>query len=331
MHTVFWLLLFLLPYLLQPSFEKGAKASESAKPLPGSFHMMKFVFWMVVFYVNAHILLPRFLYKKRRLSYSISLLLVLVSLSLLELLYFSIAHTTAQFRVRPFLLFNFFPFVFFLACSTTYRFYLDRREAEQKQKERETETLKTELLFLRSQMSPHFMFNVLNNMVALARKKSDLLEPSLLKLSSLMRYFLYEADEEKVSLEKEIGYLQSYIDLQQQRFGKNMALSVQMTKDSYYGVEPMLLIPFVENAFKHGTGLIADAAIHITLEAIGGVLRFEVANKYSEGPAEEKDRTSGIGLANVQRRLDLLYGKNHTLQIEKEAGWFRVRLQLNLT
>ena len=101
------------------------------------------------------------------------------------------------------------------------------------------------------------MFNVLNNMVALARKQSDQLEPSLIKLSSLMRYMLYETDEEKVSLEKETKYLQSYIDLQQQRFGKKVIINVTMYQaDKMYDIEPMLLIPFVENAFKHGTGLI---------------------------------------------------------------------------
>ena len=98
--------------------------------------------------------------------------------------------------------------------------FSDQIKNETKAKERETENLKTELSFLRSQVSPHFMFNVLNNMVALARKHSDQLEPSLIKLSSLLRYMLYETNEQSVALEKEVEYLQSYIDLQQQRFGK---------------------------------------------------------------------------------------------------------------
>ena len=110
-------------------------------------------------------------------------------------------------------------------------------------------------------------------MVALARKQSDQLEPSLIKLSSLMRYMLYETDEEKVSLEKETEYLQSYIDLQQQRFGKKVVINVSMKPaDKPYFIEPMLLIPFVENAFKHGTGMIDNAQIDIELSAEKNIL-----------------------------------------------------------
>ena len=139
----------------------------------------------------------------------------------------------------------------FFALSTAYQLIKDKVASDKLAQEKQNEVLKTELSLLRSQVSPHFMFNVLNNMVSLARKQSDLLEPSLIKLSSLMRYMLYEADEEKVSIEKEIDYLQSYIDLQQQRFGKKVQVNVHLhTMDNHYQVEPMLLIPFVENAFQ---------------------------------------------------------------------------------
>ena len=199
-------------------------------------------------------------------------------------------------------------------------------------KEKETENLKTELSFLRSQVSPHFMFNVLNNMVALARKKSDELEPSLIKLSSLLRYMLYETDESKVLVEKEVGYLQSYIDLQQQRFGNKVIINTNFGKiENGYTIEPMLLIPFVENAFKHGTGLIPDAQINIDLTVQNHQLNFSVQNRYVNGETfEVKDKTSGIGLNNVKRRLNLLYSNNHTLKIDKTDGWFTILLQLNL-
>jgi two-component system, LytTR family, sensor kinase len=198
-------------------------------------------------------------------------------------------------------------------------------------REKENENLKTELSLLRSQASPHFMFNVLNNMVALARKKSDLLEPSLMKFSSLMRYMLYEADEEKVLLDKETEYLQAYIDLQQQRFGKNVMVDVTIANpDALYEIEPMLLIPFVENAFKHGTGIIEAAQIIINLQATNNQLLFSVKNKYNPASVEVKDKTSGIGLANVKRRLDLLYGNQHQLTISKDECWFTIHLQLKL-
>ena len=197
--------------------------------------------------------------------------------------------------------------------------------------EKETENLKTELSFLRSQVSPHFMFNVLNNMVALARKQSDALEPSLIKLSSLLRYMLYETDEDKVLVEKEIEYLNNYIDLQKQRFGKNIRITTSFDeKDKGYTIEPMLLIPFVENAFKHGTGIITDASIDMYLLVENGKLIFTVRNRYNDQVQEIRDKTSGIGLNNVRRRLNLLYDKNHALNIEKKEGWFTVSLQLNL-
>ena len=230
-----------------------------------------------------------------------------------------------------FFLFNIFPYLFILACSTAYKMIQERMETEMQAKEKVTENLKTELSFLRSQVSPHFMFNVLNNMVALARKKSDLLEPSLIQLSSLLRYMLYETDEEKVPLQKEVEYLQSYIDLQQQRFGKKLVVNVAIAPaDASYEIEPMLLIPFVENAFKHGTGMIEMPQIDIELSAEKNKLCFVVRNKYSNQPGEIKDKTSGIGLTNVKRRLNLLYGQNHALSITKDDKWFITSLQLNL-
>ena len=146
-----------------------------------------------------------------------------------------------------------------------------------------------------------------------------------------MRYMLYETDEDKVALEKEIDYLQSYIDLQQQRFGKNVKVNAVFQKDELnYSIEPMLLIPFVENAFKHGTGLIDDAQIDIDLKVKNGLLHFFVRNKFNGQAVDVKDKTSGIGLNNVQRRLNLLYRDHHKVLINKKDDWFTVSLQLNL-
>lgn len=219
-----------------------------------------------------------------------------------------------------------------MACSTAYRLVIDKIQHDKLNREKENENLRTELSLLRSQVSPHFMFNVLNNMVALARKNSAQLEPSLIKLSSLMRYMLYEADAEKVPLYREAEYLQSYIDLQQQRFGKNVLLNVCLKiTDEHCEIEPMLLIPFVENAFKHGTGLIEQAYIDINLKTENDTVIFTVENKFNPASAEIKDKTSGIGLTNVKRRLNLLYDKKHTLHIETKDNIFKVSLKLFLT
>jgi LytS/YehU family sensor histidine kinase len=146
-----------------------------------------------------------------------------------------------------------------------------------------------------------------------------------------MRYMLYETDEAKVPLEKETEYIQSYIDLQQQRFGKNVKVCTSFNNiGNGNEIEPMLLIPFVENAFKHGTGIIDDAQIKIELKVDNGILQLMVSNRYNDTTNGSKDKNSGIGLNNVRRRLNLLYGRNHALLINKKDDWFTVSLQINL-
>jgi sensor histidine kinase YesM len=330
LHAAAWILLFSLPYLLRPSYD-NVPAKSSAQNKNFYFSMVMNLSWVALFYLNAFVLIPRLIYKKRILVYSITLLLIFSWLIIQTWLLYLVFRDAADYHIRKHLLITFFIFLFILASSTAYQMIKERIKSERNAKEKETENLKTELSFLRSQVSPHFMFNVLNNMVALARKQSAELEPSLIKLSSLMRYMLYETDEDKVALEKEIDYLQSYIDLQHQRFGKNVKVNVSFQKDDInYSIEPMLLIPFVENAFKHGTGLIENAQIDINLEVKSSLLQFLIRNKFNELSEEVKDKTSGIGLNNVERRLNLLYKDDHKVLISKKDGWFTVSLQLNL-
>lgn len=326
LHVVFWLLLFSLPFLLRP--HNGPHPHD--KP-PGGLDLLyvsRAVIWIVFFYLNTYVLIPVFFYKKKYLRFYLPHIGILLLLMFVEWLHFKV--TPHPFEPRGFFFFNLFPYLFFLVCSITLRLFLDRIEIEKAAKEKETENLKTELSFLRSQISPHFMFNVLNNMVSLARKKSDLLEPSLIKLSSIMRYMIYENDEEKVPLEKEIEYLESYIDLQKQRFGKSVSVQTTLGPiDQPYFIEPMLLIPFVENSFKHGTGMVENGQIEIQLSAIRGLLNFTVRNRYNNSQTDVKDKTSGIGLENVKRRLSLLYKEKHNLQIDSDEQWFNISLSLN--
>ena len=331
LHAAIWILLFSLPYILRPSL--GDNRPVTNKPEPGVVHFryaINNLIYIAFFYLNAFLLFPQFVYRRKYKQYLLLIsALFIVVLSVTWFVLFVIFEKNS-FDLRRHILFNFFFYLFILAASIAYSMIMDRAKNERLAREKENENLKTELSLLRSQASPHFMFNVLNNMVALARKKSDLLEPSLMKFSSLMRYMLYEADEEKVALEKEVEYLQSYIDLQQQRFGNNVKVNVSFRQpDKLYEIEPMLLIPFVENAFKHGTGIIEDAQINIELKAVNNVLSFSVENKYNPSSIELKDKTAGIGLPNVKRRLDLLYGKNQRLQIGKNNGWFSVLLNIN--
>lgn len=329
LHILFWTVLFSLPSLFRPSHQSDQHPSE-----PEGFfyqYIINCATWIGIFYVNAYVLFPRLINKQKYSKYALTLILVFIILFFVNWLNFVLLIPERQYRFSGFLFFYFFPCLFILACSTAFAMFRDRLISERLTKEKENENLKTELAFLRSQVSPHFMFNVLNNMVALARKKSDALEPSLIKLSSLLRYMLYETDEEKVLLEKEVEYLRSYIDLQVQRFGKKVKVNVQMEEfDRSYFIEPMLLIPFVENAFKHGTGLIENAEINIEMRAKDSMLQFLVSNQYNNTLLEIKDKTSGIGLHNVKRRLNLLYKNSHTLLICDKDNRFAVSLQINL-
>ena len=332
LHIVCWVVVFSLPFLLRPSYENHRPVEQSSVIAQRFFihYLINCITWVSLFYLNAYWLIPRFFYRKRYGKYVAGLIGVVVGLFLVNWITFQLILPEALFQLAPFVFFYFFPCLFMIASSTAFIMFRDKVKSDKQTAQKETVNLKTELSFLRSQVSPHFMFNVLNNMVALARKGSDQLEPSLIKLSSLLRYMLYETDEEKVPLDKEVEYLQSYIDLQNQRFGKKVKTCVSLNNiDGNYFIEPMLLIPFVENAFKHGTGLIEDAEIDIELTVKNGLLNFLVRNKFEE-TSEIKDKTSGIGLVNVMRRLNLLYKESHSLLINKKDKWFTVSLQINL-
>lgn len=283
---------------------------------------------IIFFYVNAYLLMPFLLNRKRLFLYIIATLAGMTAFAFL-LYYARSVVMDFPFTLR-FPIFSFFNLLSFLAMSIAYRFVLDKNRLERLQREKETESLKTELSFLRSQVSPHFMFNVLNNIVSLSRTQKDLVEPALIQLSDLMRYMLYESDEEKVTLAREIEYLHNYINLQKMRFGEDVQVFVDASGNfDEYLIEPMLLIPFVENAFKHGIGLITDPHIKISIAEQNGTLNFAVVNKYNR-VHEIKDKQSGIGLNNVQRRLKLLYPDKHDLILEKLNDEFVVNLKLEL-
>jgi two-component system, LytTR family, sensor kinase len=336
-HVICWGLLFTLPWVLKPD-----RSMQETKLPDKEFWdknmraviilgLILRTLWIAIFYVNANLLVPRLVYNGRYRDYFLSLLIILVSFFALDALFFGMIIKGANFTFLKSLSFNLSPLIFILVASYTYRITVDQLKRERREKDTINENLKTELALLRSQVSPHFMFNVLNNMVSLARKKSDQLEPSLIKLSQLLRYMLYETHE-RSSLRKEVEYLESYIDLQKQRFGNTVKITTSFeTVDDQHEIEPMLLIPFVENAFKHGVVMFDDPKIEIKMHMEKDTLHFHVRNTCVEEGLEEKDKTSGIGLGNVKRRLELLYPDKHKLLISRGAQWFDVILQIQLS
>ncbi len=325
LHVLVWVMIFLLPFI----FSSENVSSKDADDLAfRNLNTVTNLFWMGLFYLNGLVLIPKLFNKHKYIYFVFSLILSFCIIMLLHGALFKPFVQGHDFNFFRSSSHNIIPFLFTVTVSTTYKIIYDKIKADTVAAEIQKENLKTELSFLRSQISPHFLFNIMNNIAAMVRLKSDELEPTIHKLSSLMQYMLYETDEDKVLLQSEIEYLQSYIDLQRQRFSERLTLHASLdVKENWHNIEPMLLIPFVENAFKHGTGLIQNPAIEIELKAQDDQLYFVVKNRFVQTKTT-KDKTSGIGLANAKRRLELLYGNRHQLAINKTDEWFIVSLQL---
>jgi LytS/YehU family sensor histidine kinase len=168
----------------------------------------------------------------------------------------------------------------------------------------------------------------LNNIDSLVTTDQEKASDAIIRLSDIMRYMLYDAATDKVLLEKEINYLQSYITLQEMRFVKKDIVRFKTEGTcSNFRIAPMLFIPFVENAFKHGKKD-NKGAIDISLDCSEDNLTFQVVNQYDIKVKSQKDRTKGIGLSNVKRRLDLLYPGKHKLEIYDNEGKYKVKLQI---
>lgn len=327
LHGALWALFFLMPIIFTHEGEDGRPTWLSGINIFYLNSITK-VFWVVLFYLNTVFFIPKLLYKRKIFFYTLVQLLIFAVIIGFNRVFFELLVTNKPFNIYLALFYHSISFIFTVLGSIAYKSLVDRRAIEKAASEQQKENLKTELAFLRSQISPHFIFNVLNNIVALVRLKSNKLEPTILKLSALMQYMLYETEDDKALLKSEVDYLQSYIDLQQMRFGDRIKLKVSLQpEEDWHAIEPMLLIPFVENAFKHGTGMIENPVIDISLQAVNNQLTFSVKNKYlNEDKA--KDKISGIGLNNVKRRLQLLYGKSHSLNIEKTESVYCVTLSL---
>ena len=283
-----------------------------------------------LFLLNTEWLIPKLLRKRGIPSYLISLILLVIGFATLQ--YFMKDWVIPEeLRFRHFQVFwAIVPVIFVTAISTGYGFIMYLLDQEKSRQEEQQERLKSELSFLRSQISPHFIFNILNSLVYLIRSQSDMAESVTIKLSELMRYMLYTSSEEQVPLESELDYLQNYVELQRIRFEEDVDIKLQIEgKAGNQHIEPMLLIPFVENAFKHGVGMIVDPVIDMDLKFDEKRLFFSIKNKIAPELPEEKDSSSGIGLRNVKRRLELLYPDAHQLKIISENNWFIIDLTLD--
>jgi len=188
-----------------------------------------------------------------------------------------------------------------------------------------------ELALLRSQINPHFLFNTLNNIYSLVYKKSDDAPEAVMRMSAIMRYMLYDATTDQVLLEKEVEYLKSFIELEKLRIRHTDFVDLTITGNMEgRTIAPMLLIPFVENAFKHGSRNAATPGIIVRLEVTSSQILFEVTDYVRKNIAAPRDQAGGIGLANIRRRLNLLYPGKHQLVTTAGEETFHIRLTLDL-
>ena len=291
--------------------------------------------------INVIFLIPRFLKERKYWQYFLGLAFLLVMFTF-------VFSATNPFQRQIFLaelgpdeymvempIARFPPFAPFfvltLTVGTTFEMLLDWEQRGKVIEKAEKEKLSAELSFLKSQINPHFFFNTLNSIYALAATDSYNTQRAILLLSNMMRYVLYESNVERVSLAKEVQFINDFIDLQKLRYSKINGKEIEFKHSgsiTEFDIEPLLLVPFVENAFKHSHSYSKKSEIKVAVETAGSKeLVFKVSNSIGEFP-EKMERDSGIGLENVRRRLDLLYPNQHELMIDRSNGTFNVTLKL---
>jgi len=220
-----------------------------------------------------------------------------------------------------------------LAGGLIYGLILDWNTQLRQQALLERRHLEAEVNFLRSQINPHFLFNTLNNIFAITQRNADQEgSDALLRLSGLMRYMLYESTGTEISLHQEIEHLRNYRDLMLLKYARDHQPDIRISVDvipETCKVAPLILLPFVENAFKHGIDNQGNGSIDINLSLTDNLLRFQVTNPVLQDRTPDSEH-KGIGLENVRQRLELIYPERHTLTIDKNDGVFQVKLEVKL-
>jgi len=334
-HALLWLLPIVYILFLTDNFIIGVfsrRAGNLTIPLLYGTIINVLLFYSVSFYI-----IPRFFKKSKYLPcafYIIGLLILLTFLeSFIDLLYIKINTPDKDYAFLSNLLVgNLVIHIVFLGLSLAYAFSKKMIQEEKNKHKLIKEKLNTELAYLKSQINPHFLFNILNNLFSLAYKNKDPeTADGIFKLSKMMRYMLYEGNKPKIPLSKEMEYIENYIELQKLRFHPDDNIQIQLNKygmlDSFM-IPPLLLIPFVENAFKHGISIENQSKITISIHLENNVFTFTIQNTNHKVKDIKNKEYSGFGLKNVKNRLDMLYKDKHKLVIKDNPGIFEVKLTL---
>ena len=334
-HISIWSLFFILPVLF---FQRPQNVENLPPPSPVFviIALSSIVLFMLIFYLNYYFLIPRLWRPYGRVAY------------LLGALVFMVALISLQKTIRYHLLTDFEPFapyqhifrrislmvmvafsILIWAVSTGLWLMKEWQSSEKRLRESEQKRVETELEQLKKQINPHFLFNTLNGIYALAVPENKQVANAVLQLSQLMSYVLLDAKFDFVDLEKDLNHLRHYIELNKLRLTEKSALELAF-KGTFrgYTIAPLLLLPFVENAFKYGTSNVQESPIKISVEVKDHQLHLFVTNKIFPERLKRAQSTR-LGISNTKRRLELVYPQNHQLTIEQTA-YFKVHLQVNL-
>jgi hypothetical protein len=346
LHILAWLTLIILPQLIINRFWGNNNY------VAWEFYFNATVYGLI-FYINYLWLVPRFFLTDRKNVYFLMAFLVIV------LLYFFSRYINVRYihdpvrekaisdifdkysqgrhvRRPPYAQMHFYFFYLISILVTGFSLGLKVLErhalTEKRQKELEKEKLNSELAFLKNQVSPHFFFNTLNNIYSLIEISKEDAQEAVLKLSRLMRYLLYETEQGETLLSHEVEFMKNYIDLMKLRLSGKVELKVDFPETmADYHIPPLLFVPFIENAFKHGISYRERSFIHLFLKMEGNKVEFRCSNSLNrKSNAESADKYSGIGLENVKKRLNLLFPNRHDLQIVTSGNEFNVHLEIDL-
>jgi two-component system, LytTR family, sensor kinase len=241
---------------------------------------------------------------------------------------YGITETDSLYQATQFL--SFVIYIGFVSgIMITVKYIKQQKRAAQREQELIKEKLSTELKMLRNQLNPHFLFNTLNNIYALSRKQSVQTPDAIMKLSELLNFMLYDSGKDTVSIKHEVGFLEDYMSLEKIRYGSRLRLEFKQDIDNYdQQVAPLLLLPLVENAFKHGASQSRfDSLIELNLVVKKGTLLFRIRNNYE--PAIHEVKSSHIGLRSTKRQLELLY-REQSLNLFTNDNIFNVEVRINL-
>jgi sensor histidine kinase YesM len=314
---------------------------------PNGFDSFAFRMWVpmllsaVLFYANYLLLIDRFLFQKKIIQFIFINLLLIIVTSIASDIFLSLVHpfepNFAFGPKRP-------PKIFFLgrhnlsllfivsisvAIRTTGRWY----STETQRKNLENENLKSELNNLKMQLNPHFFFNTLNNIYSLIQSSPEKAQESVHRLAKLMRYHLYETNEEYVFLAGEVEAMNNYIALMKLRLTSSVEIeTLFLIENSQIKIAPLLFIPLIENAFKHGISSTSKSTIKILFEEKNNFVNFETINTNAPQTLviDKEKEANGIGLENLQKRLLIIYPKRHTFETRIEDDIFRIKVTIEL-